>query len=95
MSIEFSCPACKQRFRVKDEFAGKTTKCTKCKAAMTVPAPPAPVLAAPADLDAFFDDALAAPPRQVGPRGAVAERAMPWVPDTFATRDRAVHRLRL
>ena len=32
VSIEFSCPACSQQYRVKDEFAGRSTKCVKCKA---------------------------------------------------------------
>ena len=38
MPIEFSCP-CGQSFTVKDEFAGKKTKCPACKAALLVPQP--------------------------------------------------------
>jgi hypothetical protein len=37
MSIEFSCSACGQQYRVKDEFAGKSTKCVKCKSPVRVP----------------------------------------------------------
>ena len=68
MSIDFSCPGCGQRYRVKDEFAGKSTKCTKCKAAMKVPLPPPPELDEPsADLSSLLDDELAAPAKAPPP----------------------------
>ena len=36
--IEFSCPSCDRKFRVKDEYAGKTARCKECGAAMPIPA---------------------------------------------------------
>src|SRR5205823_3426234 len=45
--IAFSCPSCAMKFQLKDEFAGRSTKCPTCKHALTVPVPdvakPAPV----------------------------------------------------
>lgn len=40
MPISFGCP-CGKQFAVKDEFAGRRTKCPGCGAALTVPAPAA------------------------------------------------------
>lgn len=46
--IQFGCPTCGQNFQVKDEFAGRQTKCTACGEAIRVPSarqvsrPPAP-----------------------------------------------------
>ena len=42
MSIEVTCPN-GHRFKVKDRWAGKSGRCPKCKAAMTVPVPAANV----------------------------------------------------
>jgi serine/threonine protein kinase len=36
--ISFACPGCGEKFRVKDELAGKRGKCPKCKAAIMLPA---------------------------------------------------------
>jgi hypothetical protein len=38
MSIQFACE-CGKQFSVKDEFAGKRTKCPACGGALTVPMP--------------------------------------------------------
>src|SRR5262245_56173738 len=35
--IIFSCPACEQKLRVKDEMAGQKGKCPHCKQAVVVP----------------------------------------------------------
>ena len=37
MPIEFNCPSCQLRYRVKDELAGKGAKCGKCGHRMRVP----------------------------------------------------------
>jgi len=37
--IAFSCSQCSQKFKVKPEFAGRTTKCATCKQPLTVPMP--------------------------------------------------------
>jgi hypothetical protein len=58
MAIDFSCTSCNQRYRVKDEFAGKTTKCKKCGAAVTVPKLE-PALPEPVDeLGSLLDEEL-------------------------------------
>ncbi len=74
MPIEFSCPGCGQRYKVKDEFAGKSTKCVKCKGAVRVPTPPPPELEAPsADLSSLLDEEL------VPAKPAAAPPALPLV----------------
>jgi hypothetical protein len=45
--IAFQCPACLQDFTVKDEFAGRATKCRKCGASLRVPAALGPALNEP------------------------------------------------
>jgi hypothetical protein len=37
--IRFACPQCHKGFQVEDKAAGKKTKCPKCGAALSVPAP--------------------------------------------------------
>ncbi len=37
--IAFSCPQCGMKFQVKDEFAGRTTRCPTCKSSLVVPPP--------------------------------------------------------
>ncbi len=59
MSIEFECDACQKQYRVKDELAGKSAKCT-CGARLTIPElSPEPML----EQDDLFAD-LSAPPVQ-------------------------------
>src|ERR1043166_7573667 len=40
MSIAATCPGCSARTILKDEWAGRTTKCPECGKAMKVPALP-------------------------------------------------------
>jgi hypothetical protein len=35
--ITFSCPGCSRQFSLKEEFAGKRTKCPTCKSVLVVP----------------------------------------------------------
>jgi hypothetical protein len=37
MPIDFSCSACGKKYRVKDELAGKTAKCTQCNGRIQIP----------------------------------------------------------
>jgi ubiquitin-protein ligase len=37
--IEFSCPGCGKFFSLRDEHAGKTARCKRCGASLTVPMP--------------------------------------------------------
>ena len=50
MAIDVTCPSCDAKYRVKDELAGRTAKCTKCGSAINIPAPAA------ADEDAAASD---------------------------------------
>ena len=52
--IAFSCAHCAMKFQVKDEFAGRSTRCPTCKHPLAVP--PAPVAAAA--LPSHFDGPL-------------------------------------
>src|SRR5205823_1586742 len=66
--ICFSCTQCAMKFQVKDEFAGRSTKCPTCKQPIVVPTPVA-------ETKAFVPkDALAGTPSsldQVDYRGGV------------------------
>ncbi len=42
MPIDFSCPGCKKKYRVKDELAGRTLRCKACQTQFAVPRPQAP-----------------------------------------------------
>lgn len=37
MPVQLTCPGCKSRLRIKDEFAGKKVKCPRCEALVRVP----------------------------------------------------------
>lgn len=37
MAIELACPKCHQKYRLKDELAGKKAKCAKCGESMQIP----------------------------------------------------------
>ena len=39
MPIDLQCPKCGQKYRVKDDAAGKSIRCRKCSAAVPVPGP--------------------------------------------------------
>jgi predicted nucleic acid-binding Zn ribbon protein len=45
--IAFKCPGCANSFSVKDQFAGRNTKCPKCGAPLRVPAATGAALSAP------------------------------------------------
>lgn len=51
--IAFTCPGCEKAFSVKDDFAGRKTKCPKCHTVLLVPmaatAPAAPPVLAPSN----------------------------------------------
>jgi DNA-directed RNA polymerase subunit RPC12/RpoP len=59
MPIDFSCASCGQQYRVKEEFAGKSTKCRKCGSKVTVPQPAAE-LEPLGGLDSLLDEELGA-----------------------------------
>jgi len=40
MPVQFSCNACKKKFKAADKFAGKTIPCPSCKVPLTIPALP-------------------------------------------------------
>jgi hypothetical protein len=66
--IAFQCPGCLHRFSVKDQFAGKKTKCPKCGFALTVPASAAPAAGAPARDPLADAPPLPPPPEHFGGR---------------------------
>ena len=37
MAISIDCQECGEQYKLKDEFAGKKVKCTKCSAVIAVP----------------------------------------------------------
>src|SRR5262245_13698414 len=37
MPIDITCPGCKTRFQVSEQFAGKKGPCPKCKTVITIP----------------------------------------------------------
>src|SRR5262245_36012680 len=65
MSIQVSCAACQAQFRVKDEHAGRTGRCPRCKAPVQVPAATvhASAAAAPPQPDEPDEYTLADAPR--------------------------------
>ncbi|PHS08935.1 MAG: hypothetical protein COA78_12325 [Blastopirellula sp.] len=62
MPIAFKCNKCSSQYRVKDELAGKKTKCPKCSTILKIPTPGAKKPAAakppapPKSADPFVDD---------------------------------------
>ena len=49
--IAFSCAHCAMKFQVKDEFAGRCTRCPTCKHSLSVPPVPVATLAVPPHFD--------------------------------------------
>ncbi|OAI39924.1 hypothetical protein AYO40_05255 [Planctomycetaceae bacterium SCGC AG-212-D15] len=47
--IHFSCPRCDQKFKVKEDFAGRKATCPACKQALIVPQPDMTVAHVPSD----------------------------------------------
>lgn len=61
--INFSCPGCQATFKLPDEIAGKTARCSKCNQRFTVPGgKPKPAPAAPAAMPAPPAAAPSPPP---------------------------------
>ena len=66
MPIDFSCPGCRKMYRVKDELAGRTSRCKVCQTQFSIPRPQTPQapLAAPtpqtppAPANSLLDDAF-------------------------------------
>ncbi|MGY8767011.1 MAG: hypothetical protein ACKVH8_01105, partial [Pirellulales bacterium] len=62
MPIAFKCNKCSSKYNVKDELAGKKTKCPKCSTILRIPTPGAKKPAAakppapPKAADPFVDD---------------------------------------
>lgn len=48
MPVQFSCNACKKKFKAADKFAGKTIPCPSCKVSLSIPA--LPVVNIPAEI---------------------------------------------
>src|SRR4051812_37521758 len=76
MAIQVSCAACRSEFKVKDEHAGRSGRCPRCKAPVAVPAakvrapavePPAP--SAPDEPDEYALAGAPGKPRGVRLRG--------------------------
>ena len=61
--IAFYCPGCGKSFSVKDEFAGRNTKCPKCGTFFCVPTTPGQAASAP--LPASLPEVAAPPPALV------------------------------
>lgn len=59
MPIEFACPQCQKKYRLKDELAGKTAKCAKCNHRIKIPDPAAAALASEPNLENWLGDELA------------------------------------
>lgn len=58
MTIRYSCTECESVIKIRDELAGKKTKCPKCKTPFTIPKPesvPEPVAAAAVQADTMLD----------------------------------------
>jgi hypothetical protein len=72
MPIAFACE-CGKSFSVPDEFAGKRTKCPKCGAALTVPAPATSELSDEDKAFAALEDAPDEPP----PAARASQRPAP------------------
>lgn len=43
--IQFNCPKCGHPYKLRDELAGRTARCAKCRETMKVPSPEVPVAA--------------------------------------------------
>jgi hypothetical protein len=56
MTIEFSCPVCKQNYKAPDDVAGRQTWCRKCGTVLApTPLPPSPPAPTPLDQPPPFD----------------------------------------
>jgi len=77
MPIELSCPACSQKYRLKDSLAGKKAKCAKCGERIHIPTP-APLGEEPhPDLSGLFDDTFPGTEQTLLPESATDSSACP------------------
>lgn len=66
MPIEFSCPSCAKKYRVKDELAGKSAKCADCQTKIQIPAASATATTAAAPQRVAAKAAAPAKPKDAG-----------------------------
>lgn len=71
MAIDFSCQSCGQAYSVKDEFAGRTTKCRKCAKPVTVPVPALPEMEPSDSLGSLLDEEIGSGPVRLPERNPV------------------------
>jgi len=71
MPIEFACPKCKEKYRVKDKLAGKSAKCAKCNQRIKIPIPVPVASAIEPELGSLLDEEFAAE----AARGPVVQQA--------------------
>jgi hypothetical protein len=89
MAIELACPKCRQKYRLKDELAGKKAKCAKCGESIHVPAAApvaaavAPAAKAPAPKPPAPKPAAPKPTASAAPAKPVIADALPDLSDLF------------
>jgi predicted Zn finger-like uncharacterized protein len=89
MAIELACPKCRQKYRLKDELAGKKAKCAKCGESINVPAATpvaavvAPVAKAPAPKPPAPKPTAPKPIAAAAPAKPVIADALPDLSDLF------------
>jgi hypothetical protein len=69
--LHFTCPGCRTPLRVREEYAGRKTKCPKCGAAVVVPAPEV-------QLEEVPDEILEVLPADEVSTSDPGESARPW-----------------
>ena len=72
MPIDFACSECGKKYRVKDELAGKTAKCSQCNGRIQIPAAAAQPNAAARPASPGSAPAKPAPPKPAAPQPARA-----------------------
>jgi DNA-directed RNA polymerase subunit RPC12/RpoP len=75
--IAFVCPICAKGFSVKDEFAGRKTKCPKCKTDLLVPTPVPAVVPPPVPAPVKTPAQKLMPCNACGQEMAIAAMACP------------------
>ncbi len=84
MPIEFRCSQCTQLLRVPETAAGKSARCPKCQALMTVPSATA-IVQSPGESAASIDPSVPRPPADTPPSdfGLPPSPALPPPADPF------------
>jgi hypothetical protein len=89
MAIELACPKCRQKYRLKDELAGKKAKCAKCGESIHVPAASpvaaaaSPAAKAPTPKPPATKPTAPKPVAAVAPAKPVIADALPDLSDLF------------